>query len=365
MKRLQRPSRRGFTLIEILVATAISLVLVLGVVQIAVFALKAYDNAMSLVSTTAVSRQVLDTLERDLQSAILRNDSGVWLECAADQTPPPSDNANFDKGACKSLLFFSTPTDRDLFKPGKSGAGRESYKGEVCAMRYRLDCRNPLPTSLRTDENKDRAYTLSRTIIDPEKTFADILTKTSEGTAKSLHEIWNSYNYNNGVSSRPLKDNSPADIFGMNVVGLTPVFIFKKTDTSKTPASSWFFYAYPKSTVNDTFYKDPKNFAEGFGSDASATAFSPLPFDTIQLAAGKYAIDQPGVASKDKTWKDGTLAAVLVSLTVVDDIGADKIRALQNPDLGGTSKLKDEDWEKIVLEHGRSYVRRINLPGAE
>lgn len=49
MKRPMRRSRAGFTLVEILVATAISLILVLGVVQIAVYALRAYDSAMSLI----------------------------------------------------------------------------------------------------------------------------------------------------------------------------------------------------------------------------------------------------------------------------------------------------------------------------
>lgn len=360
-----RRSRAGFTLVEILVATAISLILVLGVVQIAVYALRAYDSAMSLVSTTAVSRQVLDTLESDIQSAILRNDGGIWLECASDQNPDPSTSSNLDKGACKSLLMFGTPSDRDLYKPGKTGAGREAYKGEVCAVRYRLDNKNPLPAALISDPQADRAFSLYRTLIDPEKTFTDILPKSADAnTAKTLYEIWNAYSYNNGVSSRSLKDNASSDIFGMNIVGITPVFVFKKTDSTKTPATSWFFYAYPRSAVNDTFYKDAKNFGEGFGSETAATSFTPLPFDTLQIAAGKYAVDQTGTASKDKNWKDGTLAAVVVSITVVDDVGADLIRATQRR-LASGKITPDEEWDKIIREHGRSYLRRINIPGAE
>ncbi len=362
MKRPLRRSLRGFTLVEILVATAVSLILVLGVVQIAVYALKAYDSAMSLVSTTAVSRQCLDTLESDLQTALIRNDGSTWMECVSDQATDPSASGNFDRGACKSLLLFSTPPDRDLFKPGRTGASREAYKGELCAVRYRLSNANPMPEPLRSSADTDRAFALSRTIIDPEKTFADILTRTTDTSAKSLYEVWNAYSYNNGASTRPLRDNAPADIFGLNVVALTPVFIFKRTDTTATPAKSWFFYAYPKSPVNDAFYKDSKNFSEGFGSETD-TGFNPLAFDSLQVTAGKYAVDQATTPAKDKQWKDGTLAAVLISITVVDDAGADKIRAAQTRTSAG--KLSDQEWESLLREHGRSYVRRINLSGAE
>src|ERR1700739_3862926 len=107
--------RRGFTLIEIMVATAISMIIVIGVVQIATSSIQAYDTTMSLVSTTAVSRQVLDTLESDIQSAVIKNDGNVWLECLSG-TPDLSAATNVDKGACKTLILFSTPIDRDRFK---------------------------------------------------------------------------------------------------------------------------------------------------------------------------------------------------------------------------------------------------------
>ena len=44
---LLRPARRGFTLIEVMVATAIMMVIVLAVVTIAADTFKAYDRAVA------------------------------------------------------------------------------------------------------------------------------------------------------------------------------------------------------------------------------------------------------------------------------------------------------------------------------
>lgn len=360
MKRHARSLRAGFTLIEIMVATAISIILVIGVVQIASSSVNAYNNAMSMVSTTAVSRQVLDTVEADIQSAVLRADGNVWMECMTE-APAPSDGGNFDPGACQSLVFFSTPADRDRFKPGSVGAGRTEYAGDICAMRYRVMNDTPLPTGL---SSTDKAYCLNRVIVNPEDTFNGILAKTTaEGNTTTPSAELNKTSRPMGTGS--YMQNRPADIFGVNVVGVTPVFIFKKTDPAPAPGSapSWYFYAVPDSPVNRTFYA--QYFKDGFGSETAANTSAPLYFKTLQISGGKYfASNSSGSQTArpaDTAWKSATLSAVLFSVTVVDDVGADLIRAAQNR---GQQKLQDGEWQKIINEHGRTYVRRVNLPGA-
>lgn len=360
MKSTLRAARPGFTLIEIMVATAISVFLVVGVVQIASSSITAYNNAMSVVSTTAVSRQVLDTLESDIQSAVLRNDGNVWMECISENNPDPSTKGNFDAGACQALYLFSTPTDRDRFKPGATGAARVEYAGDVCAVRYRVMNDTPLPTGLSTT---DKAYCLNRLIVNSEDTFKNILTKITDENAPSTPSVALNSGTRPGTGGGSYALNRPADIFGMNVVGLTPVFIFKKTDPTKTP-SSWYFYAAPDSAVNQTFFR--QYFKDGFGSETAAGASNPVFFRTLQVSAGKYAISaSSGTTNKPAptAWKNATLAAVLISTTIVDDVGADMIRVSQSRN-GGAEKIPDAEWAQIIQSHGRTYVRRINIPGA-
>jgi prepilin-type N-terminal cleavage/methylation domain-containing protein len=363
MKAPKRKSPAGFTLVEIMVATAISLILVLGVVQIATSSIRAYNIAMSTVSATAVSRQVLDTLESDIQTSLIKSDGNVWMECFNGKTgggaPDPTMNSNFEPGACNTIIFFATPTDRDRFKPGSTGAAREPYKGEVCAVRYRLMNDMPLPTGL---SSSDKAYCLYRVVVNPEDTFNLVLKKSADVTnTDTLPQILDSIKMDSGTSvSRSIRQNSTADIFGMNVVGMTPVFIFKRTDATKTP-SSWYFYAAPKSPVNDSFFQ--QNLKEGFGSQQDPPpTFAVESFDILKISGNKYCITGSGKPSaNDPKWKEGTLAAVLISLTVVDETGADEIRAAQARTSAG--KISDDEWNRIIREHGHSFTRRINILG--
>jgi Tfp pilus assembly protein PilV len=53
---LLRTARRGFTLIEVMVATAIMIVIVLAVVTIAADTFKAYDRAVADLTTQSEAR---------------------------------------------------------------------------------------------------------------------------------------------------------------------------------------------------------------------------------------------------------------------------------------------------------------------
>jgi prepilin-type N-terminal cleavage/methylation domain-containing protein len=79
--------RRGFTLLEVMVATSIMVIIVLAVVTIATDTFKAYDRAVADLSTQSEARGVLDALENDLQTAVLRPDGRCWMEVILPGTP--------------------------------------------------------------------------------------------------------------------------------------------------------------------------------------------------------------------------------------------------------------------------------------
>lgn len=77
---LLRTARRGFTLIEVMVATAIMMVIVLAVVTIAADTFKAYDRAVADLTTQSEARGALDAMENDFQTAVIRPDGRCWME---------------------------------------------------------------------------------------------------------------------------------------------------------------------------------------------------------------------------------------------------------------------------------------------
>jgi prepilin-type N-terminal cleavage/methylation domain-containing protein len=180
MKPFSSPGalRRGFTLLEVMVATSIMVIIVLAVVTIASDTFKAYDRAVADLSTQSEGRGVLDALENDLQTAVIRPDGRCWMEVvlpgssgAPSKAPPPIGNMQgLDQPI---LMFFASPPDRPRWNPALDGAGkRQLLKGDVCAISYRLGQRSPFDMP---GEPIQQVYGVYRTIIDPEGTFTEAL----------------------------------------------------------------------------------------------------------------------------------------------------------------------------------------------
>ena len=79
---------RSFTLLEILVAAALTLALAGLLLGIATGALDLMHRSQGNLTANAAAKSILDLVERDLQSAIVRPDGGVWL--AVDVVSDPA-----------------------------------------------------------------------------------------------------------------------------------------------------------------------------------------------------------------------------------------------------------------------------------
>ncbi|NBV49398.1 MAG: prepilin-type N-terminal cleavage/methylation domain-containing protein, partial [Verrucomicrobia bacterium] len=65
MRKIVQGVRAGFTLLEVMVSTAIMVVIVLTVVTIAADTMRVYDRAVADLSTQSEARGVLDAMEND------------------------------------------------------------------------------------------------------------------------------------------------------------------------------------------------------------------------------------------------------------------------------------------------------------
>ncbi|HET7535865.1 MAG TPA: type II secretion system protein [Candidatus Didemnitutus sp.] len=72
-------SRRAFTILELLVAVAITVVMAGMVLSVTTGTVALWRRTQSRLEATAQARLALDFIERDIQAAILRRDAGAWL----------------------------------------------------------------------------------------------------------------------------------------------------------------------------------------------------------------------------------------------------------------------------------------------
>lgn len=177
MSKLRNAARRGFTLIEVLVATAIMIVIVLAVVTIATDTFKAYDRAVSDLSTQSEARGVLDAMENDFQTAVIRPDGRCWMEVVVPGaaavpglTGVPPVVGNLRPADHPIVMLFSSPSDRPRWSPERAGGVRVPLRGDVCAVAYRIGQRSPFDMP---GELIQQIYGVYRTVIDPESTFRE------------------------------------------------------------------------------------------------------------------------------------------------------------------------------------------------
>ena len=193
---LREVARRGFTLLEVMVATSIMVIIVLAVVTIASDTFRAYDRAVADLSTQSEARGVLDALENDLQTAVVRPDGRCWMEIVipgASGAPAggPDKIGNMQGIDQPILMFFAAPPDRPRWNPvALPATPRQSLKGDVCAVAYRLGQRSPFDMP---GEPIQQVYGVYRTIIDPENTFNEalpIIMSSTSAVPKSPWDYW-------------------------------------------------------------------------------------------------------------------------------------------------------------------------------
>jgi prepilin-type N-terminal cleavage/methylation domain-containing protein len=124
--------RSGFTLVELLVASAITVVLAGAMVAILAQVSATWARAGGGLVAMQQAEQALDLLARDLETAVMRRDGRVWLIA----TVQPDQSGAGDIGG--SLARWSPP----VRKPGEAAAGTPASSLQLAPASGRLeDCR--------------------------------------------------------------------------------------------------------------------------------------------------------------------------------------------------------------------------------
>ncbi len=193
--------RRGFTLVELMTAMAITAVLVLVIGQLTRQSIDLWKTVREDVNAASSSRVALQTMAHDLESFQLRagGNKFQWLSAwADDDVKDAPQGLNVPRSA--RCVFFACAPDRNP-SVSSSRALRGNYRaarahnmdtqGDVNAISYRLMYRDQilnLPGSGKDDVHIFPLFSIYRTVIPPRESFERLLGKEDLSMAYGAFE---------------------------------------------------------------------------------------------------------------------------------------------------------------------------------
>ncbi len=190
MKTARHILRRGFTLVELMTAMAITGMLVLVIMQLTNEGIDLWRVVREDVSTSTRSRVALQTISRDFESFQMRagDNKYQWLFAKADESVSGTPKGlSVPKSA--QCVFFACAPDRNP-SVSSSTSLRGNYRdarahnretqGDVNAIGYRLMYRDQILNISGADANDPTTYplfSLYRQVVSPRSTFERLLGK--------------------------------------------------------------------------------------------------------------------------------------------------------------------------------------------
>ncbi len=303
------PATRGFTLMELMVAMAITTIIVTVLVSITSIALDTWNRSRSELRASRQAKGMIDVMARDFEALVARrgNDS-EWLSVTTDKDIGPSDMKSTN---ASKLIFFTAATDRYNGDIGKSA----DLGGDVSCVAYQLDYKDPIGASSGSGDFK--TFVLSRLLVDPKPAFENLLGLTSE--SKPLGG-------GNGVFDKVYPKATVLEepnFVGENIYQYTVIFHVQVTDTSSTPPAV--------KTVPITM-------------GTTATNFRVLGNKIVSDYAGPFAALIPF----------GKLTAMEISATVISDFGLEQMRRRND--------LDESEKAELLAKNSYQYTKLVQLP---
>lgn len=154
---------------ELMVAMAITTIIVTVLVSITSIALDTWNRSRSELRASRQAKALIDTMARDFESLVTRRgNSSEWLSAVGTSSvigdSLPSTNA-------AELIFFTAVTDRYDGNLGSSSTSDQG--GDISCVSYQLQYDDPMGSS-----NPDfQSFIVKRDLINPDVTFEHLLGK--------------------------------------------------------------------------------------------------------------------------------------------------------------------------------------------
>lgn len=324
-------SRKAFTLIELLSATAIMGVVILLVVSLTANLLNIWSRSVDRLGSISEASYLLNELTlADIASAQRNHRTNGFNWCYIEY------NATGPEGTLLPTMYLITDP---LTYPRENTSGDE-LKG-LCAVAYTPQYRNPLIAG--NDNRSDvpaPVFGIYRAVIDPQNTFTNVLAMGgySAASTTSLKAAWNGSALD--TSNQPIGVISTFDYEGQNIASITGV------NWQTAPVN---FLASNIAQMRYTPYIEITN----PNGDISLHPLDPSPtndfLDPPDNGFNIILTDQV-IINNNQVVPNAKVVFIEVAFTVVSDEGMD----IYNQD---TSISFDE----TVSRYGTTFVRRIPI----
>ncbi|MBE6414990.1 MAG: prepilin-type N-terminal cleavage/methylation domain-containing protein [Akkermansiaceae bacterium] len=324
MKPGKRIYRRGFTLIELMTAMAITGMLVVVIMQLTNQSIDLWRAVSEDVSTSSRSRAALQTLSRDFESFQMRgyDNKYQWLFAKADER---MDNVPKGLQIPRSVqcVFFACAPDRNP-SVSSSTSLRMNYRearahnrdtqGDVNAIGYRLMFRDQILNMPGVDGNDKGVYplfSLYRQVVPPRQTFEQLLGKDNLESAYVRFEQDDEKNF--------LCEN----ILEMNIT---------------------FTIRYAASKAD----------AEEGRVDYDVVS---VPIVASHRRTNKVAVYGDRIVAGGTTYENARIESAMISITVLTEEGAAMVEQIRQGRRRAPRKIAD-----FFAKYTRSYSRLVSLP---
>lgn len=295
--------KRGFTLMELMVAMAITTIIVTVLVSITSIALDTWNRSRAELRASRQAKSMVDTMARDFESLVTRRSNlNEWLSATSPDTQPGSGTLTSSNSS--DLIFFSGSTDR---YNGEIGTTTDKG-GDVSCIGYSLDYRDPIQQT-----GNFKTFVLNRVLVNPDDTFRDLLGKTDLSVAFASYK-------------NRLKESS--NFVCENIYQFTVTFHVEVTIPN---------------TANNTVEVVTKPFTVGQTTGGQVVK---------SFRIKGTGIETPPTTSDEV--KAGRIKAVEISLTVISDNGIDQLR---------TRNFNPQQQADFLMKNSYHYTKLVQLPG--
>jgi len=298
--------KKGFSLLELMVAMAITTIIVTVLVSVTSLSLDAWNRSRAEIRASRQAKTMVDTMARDFEAMVTRRgNSFEWLSAKASL---PDGNPKLQSSNAAEVYFFTSATDR---YQGNIG-GANDLGGDVSCVGYKLDYKEPI----QSEKGDFKTFVLNRKLVDPKEAFDNLL-----GMTNLIEEFEKS----------PQGIDASSNFVCENIYQFSLSFHVEVVKNTGTPPS--------------ITHVVPLTISEGS-------------IDTFKiLGTGLVYTGTPnsitGVTLTEAEIKAGRVTAVEISLTVLSDYGIDQLRRRT---FSGNQQVE------FLNKNSYQYSKRITIP---
>ena len=301
MKTSSHSRRRGFTILELMVAMTITAIIVGVLVTITGTAIDTWNNSRNELRAARQAEAMINVMTRDLESLVVRSDRPQeWLS-AIRGIPDDGGSTNAAR-----MIFFTAATDR---YDGQVGVDGEDRGGDISCVGYQLDWKDPVAAGAE----EFQTFVLTRHLVDPDLTFQNLLGQNAD----TLDVVF--------MREYGTEMEEDRNFVCENIFQFTTVFHIDVTDALTGSVETRLVSVSPDSNGKEVLQ---------------------VKHNAIE------ALDSIGSGSPDPQLLNGVLTAVEVSITVLTDSAIAQLR-------GNQALADDSDW---LNRSSYSFSRLIQVP---